>query len=305
MNDEEQLRRRLEEMDFPGEPAMASTPFDDARRGRRRLRQRRAAAVTAGLAAVTLVTAGVGYLLPSTGGGTDADLRVAGGPSTPGSTPEATAQQTPEPTGSGGSGSDDSGSDEFVLDFPKTRRLLLDTALEHLDPQGRHLPAESTNLGTSGGGEEREFRVSTKLGWTIPDEDGEGMVFVAVTTPEFTGDGPLGGDATFEGMTGCADASACTERRIPGSPGRAWVAEADPERDFELGVIYERPDGVLVGIGVYSLFGNNSLTPVSETGIDLEDAFAFVTDPDLHVDPHDAAVADPHIRVTQGPSAEE
>lgn len=268
MKPEDQLSRRFEELRFSDEPPMASDPADDVRRGTRRLRRRRAMVLVPAVASVAAAVTGVALALPPDAGA-ERQLQVTGS-GDPKPTPTHPLDPKPTPTHSPAPTVPDDG-----FEFPATRQHLLEAAVEHLDPKRQHLPGKTSNVQTGGGGDSME--VGTKLDWTIPGEDGTGMVQVLVTTPGYAkGDPP-----------GCwnDDRSKCTERQIPETSETVWVAQPDPEFNLRLGVHYERPDGSVVGIGVYDLFGNNSTTPVSDVDIELKQAFAFVTDPDLRVDP--------------------
>ena len=77
--------------------------------------------------------------------------------------------------------------------------------------------------------------------------------------------------------------------QVPGTDETVLVAPPNPETNLLFAVSYERADGSMVGVAVSDLFGNNSLVPVSEMDITLEQAIAFVTDPDLAVDPDELA----------------
>lgn len=175
---------------------------------------------------------------------------------------------------------------DTLYSYPKTRELLYAVALEHFDPAGDHLGFES------GGGRSRKdliaeaLSVSDKLGWTNPDESGTGLVEVGVSTP--------GLDAADVARDfGCFDfPSDCPEPEIPGTDETVYIVDRESDAPVELGVIHERLDGSFAGVAVYSLFGNNSTEPVSSIDIDLEQAFAFVTDDRLQVHPSERDVDD-------------
>ncbi|MBB5789120.1 hypothetical protein [Jiangella mangrovi] len=282
---DELLRTRLERLGFAGEPPMASTATDDLERGRRHLRRRRIATLGGGALGVAAAGVGVALLLPGFGPAAQSDLNVAGSGDGPAAVeapavPSTTATAPPEAP-----------PVDHELGFPVTRQLLLDTAVEHLDPAHEHLDAESTGL--TGGGFEDAFEVGTKLGWTVPGEDGLGLVQVAVTSPGYATADEYA-RAQFGGSFGCSGPDdGCEEQPVPGTDETVLVAGPNSESTLQFGVVYERADGSMVGIGVSSLFGNNSVTPVSEVGITLEQAIAFVTDPGLLVDPAEAAEDDP------------
>ncbi len=277
MNEDEQLRERFRGMGFADEPPMTSTAAGDLARGRRHLRRRRTATLGGGTLGVAAAGLGVALLMPGFGPAATSELDAAGsgdGPA-PVETPAETATSTPTQA------QEPPTDDEFG--YGLTRQLLLDTAVEHLDPAHEHLPAETTNR--QGGGSGNLVEVGTKLGWTIPGEDGEGMVQVAISEAgyaslEYAFEG-------FGGTFGCVLRDDCTEQAGP--DGTVYIAEPDVESGLALGVVYERADGSLVGIGVSALFGNNSVTPVSKVDITVKQAIAFVTDPDLQVDPAEAA----------------
>ncbi len=109
------------------------------------------------------------------------------------------------------------------------------------------------------------------------------MVQVAVTTPGFADDEHA--LANMPGMMICGSSpDACRSEPVPGTEDEVIVVEADPDYGWELAVAYERSDGSMVSVAVDTLFGNNSRVPVSNIGITLEEAIAFVTDPALKVD---------------------
>lgn len=122
--------------------------------------------------------------------------------------------------------------------------------------------------------------VSSKLDCRVPGESGLGMLHVVVTTPGYAEGEYAESDVAWR--IGCDDIADCSSQTIAGGE-EVLVAEADPERNLVLGVMYQRPDRSFTGVGVYDLFGNNSLEPVSSVDITLEQAIAFVTDPALQV----------------------
>ncbi|WP_157987586.1 hypothetical protein [Jiangella endophytica] len=276
MNDDEQLHRRFQAMGFAGEPPMASTATDDLTRGRRHLRRRRAAVMGGGVLGVTALAVGVAFALPSGGPSGSEDLPVAGAGATTESPVEPTTT-TPPDSASTPAEPPAAGNEAFW----DTRQLLLATAVEHLDPAHEHLVDEAT--GFTGGGGDGAVKVGTKLGWTNTGEEGEAMVRVGVTTAGYT-EAEEHAVENFVVDFGCDLPENCTEQTLPGGE-TVLVAPANPELNLLFAVSYERPDGSMVGVAVYDLFGNNSLTPVSEVDVTLEQAFAFVTDPDLQVVP--------------------
>ncbi|WP_053202133.1 hypothetical protein [Jiangella muralis] len=281
MNEDDQLGERFRRMGFTGEPPMASLAADDLARGRRHLRRRRAVTLTGGVAGVVAVAAGVAFALPGGGPSGAEEVPVAGrgagdapsqAPADPSS--DTTAMPTEAPTSTPTSADDGYGDD---LPAPATRQLLLDTAVEHLDPAHEHLPAAST--GITGGG----TNIGTKLEWLVDGDDGMGLVQVAVTGPGYADEYEFARQ-DFAVNIGCEiDTGRCTEQPIPGTDETALVGGPNPEMHLLFSIVYERADGSLVGIAVSDLFGNNSEIPLAEMDVTVDQGFAFVTDPDLQV----------------------
>jgi hypothetical protein len=276
VNTEEQMVRLFDRIEFRDEPPMATSVDSYLTDGGRRLRRRRAAIGAAGLAGAAAAVA-VGMAVAAPGDSEPDPASEVIGPS-----PAEIARPTPQPTPSP---LDSAPPLPDPADFPfsATRQLLLDTAVEHLDPRRSHLPDESSGFHGGGIGDKEE--VGTKLSWTVSGESGEGMLYVAVTSP-----GYLSADEyALEGFAGLAtglELADFTRRELPDTDDQAWVAEGVQTGgfgDLVLGVVYERADGSLVGVGAYSMFGNNSLEPVSTIDVDLQRAAAFVTDPDLQI----------------------
>ncbi|SEE84129.1 hypothetical protein [Jiangella alba] len=287
MNEDDQLHERFRRMGFAGEPPMASTATDDLARGRRHLRRRRAVTLTGGVVGVVAVAAGVAFALPGGGPSGAEEVPVAGrgagdapsdAPADPSGGTTATPTEAPTSTPTAADTPADTPSADG-LGFPATRQLLLDTAVEHLDPAHEHLPAETS--GINGGG----TNVGTKLEWLVDGDDGMGLVQVAVTGPGYAEEYDYARQ-DFAVNIGCEiDTDRCTEQPIPGTDETALVGAANPNMHLLYSIVYERADGSLVGIAVRDLFGNNSLTPLAEMDVSLDQGFAFVTDPDLRVSP--------------------
>jgi hypothetical protein len=281
---DEQIVRLFDDIEFRDEPPMETTVDAYVVSGERRLRRRRVVTWSGGFAAAVAVAAGVALALPLGEPRADPSSGVIA-PGTPDisrpppdatTSPTKTAPAIPETT-----------PDDFG--FSATRQLLLDTAVEHFDADRSHLPEKSSSFHGGGiGGKE----VGTKLSWTIPGESGEGMLYVAVTAPGYA----AADEYAIEGFAGLAtelELADYTRRELPGTGEQAWVAEGVQTGGFgtlAIGVVYERPDGSLVGVGAYDQFGNNSLEPVSTIDIDLQQAASFVTDPDLAIAPADRKV---------------
>lgn len=311
MTDDTRMRQIFDTVEFRDEPTIVGdTTSEIVARGKRRLRRRRAASVLASATGVAAIATGVAFALPGagttvgpgfagSGSGPDGAPRSAPAPATPTARPSPPAEPTP-----GGSPTQTPQPDPtspakeqpIELPFPETRQQLLDAAVEHFDPEHVHLPEQST--GFSGGFSGGIDNVGTKLSWTIPGEDGMGMVRVAVTGPGYV-DVDEYAFAGFASDVGCETgageepAQNCTERELPDG-GTAWVAEGESDNDLVVGAVHERADGSLVGVGVFDLFGNNSTVPVSGVDIDVDDALAFVTDPNLEIvaDDADSSAAD-------------
>lgn len=250
-------------IDLGVEPPMGSTAHDIARLGRRRVVRRRVAGSVTGAVGVVAVAAATAVLSPGSGldvGELGRDAPVMAPPS------PLPVEEAPSP-------------------FAEARLALFDAAHEHLDLEGGHLPAElgDPELGQSGGLDGGAVSsAGSKLDWIVPGEDGLGEVRVAVTTAGYA-------EAEEYALEGFASdfqceigADTCIERTLPDTDLRVWVAE--DTGDLELAVILERADGSLVGVSADKLFSNNSIVPVSEVAITLEQAFAFVSDPDIVLD---------------------
>lgn len=147
---------------------------------------------------------------------------------------------------------------EPVVDTRDGKQLLTDWAdvvASHLDPRREHLQRVPTGYQGTG---QRGF--GTKLGWSNPGEDGLGLVQVLVVPG--TGGRSSGREVEVDGVTA----------RVRGGADDLTVSVA-------------HPDGFVVTIGVSTLFGNNSLVPVSGidvTGSDLvlvaaDDRFTLAT----------------------------
>lgn len=287
MNDEEQLRHRLGGIDFGDEPPASMLAAGYAELGARRVRRRRATAWGGGLVGVAAAATGIALVLPPATGTPELEPAGAGvvAPATTPAEPSDQSTTVPDPAGARGEGTSTTPADEQALPYPRTRQLLLDLAVTHLDPGRDHLPAESDNA--QGDGPPGERFVATKLSWAVPGSDGLGMVQVGVSAPgvgEFTTE-----DVAM--MLGCDEAGACAEQPVPGTDETVLVSGPSEETTREFGVMYERADGSYVGIVVQRLFGNNSLVPVPSVDITLEQAIAFVTDTALQLHPDEAAAA--------------
>ncbi len=253
MTDDLLLHERLDAL-LRDESGTAGTLEEDVARGRRRLRRHRVGTAAAGVTVAAAVAAvAVPAVLPDHARPIEAQVASA---------PEPERLLPPE-----------------AYDFPAaaTREVLFATAVEHFDPDRRHLGGGAgAVLGGSGG----SVMAGTKLDWTNPGEPGLGMVEVSISTA-----GAVDETNIIDG--GPCFAPECVKQMIPGTDQAAFVL--GPVMDRQFAVYAVRPDGTVASVAVHDLFGNNSDIPVSEVGITLEQAFAFVTDPDLHVVPTDVA----------------
>lgn len=298
--DDDQLRRLFDGMRFADEPPFppgTGSVEDDVERARRGLRKRRF--MTWGSAALgsAVIVSGVAVAVPNLDLGDDGQVPVAdgtGGDADDGSaTADSTDETNPDPAAAEINPCPSEVPPEPPEDMPRgfggfqnTRHCLLEIAVKHFDPEWEHLPEQSTN--TQSGSGPNGNSVGTKLGWTIPGEDGLGMVQVAVTTAGYAEDEHAAFD--MPGMSICRmSPDACRSETVPGTDKEVLVVEDSAEHDWSLAVLNERPDGSLVSVAVGDLFGNNSVVPVSNVDITLDQAIAFVTDPALKVDETEAA----------------
>jgi hypothetical protein len=275
---DEQLTALFQNIEFADEPPMESLAIDDARRGRRGLRRwrRRVTTWTSMSVGVVALATGAAAALPSLGD------RVADEPMDVAAAGESSAVA---PVGEAGPA--------YVDDmdaFAGTRALILDLAAKHFDSDRDHLPDVTTNVG--GGTSEYGQRISTKLEWKVPGENGLGLVHVVVTTPGYADDAHAVADIAT--LIGCDDVDlSCATEAVTGSGETVLIIGPDPEHPWNLSfaAMHERPDGSFAAVGIFTLFGNNSQTPVSDVAISREQLIAFVTDPDLVVLPHEVEEA--------------
>lgn len=299
--DEDQLRHRLDALTHDEPPPSGTADALLAQAQRRLRRHRIATGAVSALGASAVAVAGVSVAMSE---GTATGPGIADAPSPTADTPrdepsrgESVVPSPPEPPALDKTpAADDSlhdleRPDELVPDtfisYPKTRELLYAVALEHFDPARDHLGSES------GGGGSRIDRIAEallvirELGGTNPDESGTGRVEVGVSTPGLDA-------ADVASDFGCVDfPSDCPEQGIPGTDETAYIVDRGSDGPVGLAVIHERPDGSFAGVAVYCQSDNNRTEPVSSSiDIDLEQAFAFVTDDRLQVHPSERDVAD-------------
>lgn len=296
--DDDELRRLFAAIRFVDEPQFppgTGSVDDDIERARRGLRKRRL--MTWGSAAVScaVIISGIAVAAPNLDLG-DGRVPVAEGTADDttdeSATGESPAETAPDPVAADinpcPAESPPEPDEELggLVGFPETRQCLLEIAVKHFDPEWGHLPEQTTN--TQAGRGSNGSSVGTKLAWTNPGEDGMGLVQVAVTTPGWADNEHAALD--MPGMSICRiSPDACRSEPIPGADEEVLVVEDNPEHDWSLAVLYERPDGSMVSVAIGDLFGNNSLVPVENVDITLDHAIAFVTDPALKVDEEEAA----------------
>jgi hypothetical protein len=231
MNETVDLDRRLRELG--GAIRTPDTPLqEDLARGRRRLRLHRWLTGGGAVAGVAVIALGVTLL----GGSMDgrASIGPAGTPSSTGpDAPRSSQPPTSEPPANS------------ELDGAQLLRLYRDVVAEHIDPGGTHLQKKPDNLQSGGG-------LGTKLGWTIPGQDGLGMVQVFV------------GKGWWSFVGAACSPGACRTETVDGITAKVI------ESNGATSVVVKRPD-TTVAITVDALFGNNSLVPVEGMDIPLGD----------------------------------
>ena len=128
-----------------------------------------------------------------------------------------------------------------------------------LDPGGRHLDYATDSLQSGYGS--AGVSLGIRMGWSNPGEEGQGMVAVAVSDGEPTGEGDpcfsIGVNCTREG----------TFRGVP-------VRRSDDGST----VVAIRPDGLVVMVHVEDLFGNNTQVGVSKVPLTDTDLLTLALD---------------------------
>lgn len=138
---------------------------------------------------------------------------------------------------------------------------------EHLDPKDQHLDPTITNVQTGSAPGCGITALGTKLGWTVPGQDGKGMVQVEVV------------DLADGRMLTQVHLAHRGWRKVPvaGLPG-AVVAYA-VEYDGGAAVAVTREDGLTVAIDADHLFGNNATVPVRGFELTVDDLLEAAADP--------------------------
>ncbi len=235
MNDTLDLEQRLREL-AATVPAPTTPVEQDLERGRRRVRRTRWLATGGAAAGVAAIALGVG---------------LAGSVSDPsGSEPapatqatEATETPTPQPS----TARDDRTGAELLQAYR-------DVLAEHLDPDGTHLQKKPDNLQSGAG-------LGTKLGWTMPGQDGLGLVEVFVGR----------GRQLFIGITCEEPTVECSDTSVDGISAQVMRWEGSTT------VVVEQTGGT-VAITLNPLFGNNSLVPVEGMDIPVDDVVRAAAD---------------------------
>ena len=137
-----------------------------------------------------------------------------------------------------------------------------DIVAQHLDPAGQHLDARAGNVQSSGS-ECDMSDLGTKIGWSVPGEDGLGEVQVEVTTDWRSSQIALAHDGWLD-----------AKPKVPGVV-RAWSVKYDGG----FAVAVTREDGLTVVLSADELFGNNSLTGISGFPFSPDDLFETAVDP--------------------------
>lgn len=231
-------------------------PADDLARGRTRLRRRRAGVGGAAVASLAVAAVIGGMALAGGGGGSaDDEPGFAGTPEASELSGSEAVEQVRERHA----------EEPGPVDPPDTIDAALMTyrtvLAEHLDPSGEHLQQRPDNEQSGGGGSQGDY-LGTKLGWSVPGDDGLGMVQVGVANSR----------AALDGWWACgplADDPAWTcgaEQQVGDTGDRAWVAR----QGDKVQVVVEQ-GGTWVLLNVDPLFGNNSLTPVASLSFPEED----------------------------------
>jgi hypothetical protein len=137
-----------------------------------------------------------------------------------------------------------------------------DVVARHLDPGGEHLDADASNVQSSGAACGMSG-LGTKIGWSVPGQDGLGEVQVEVTT-----------DWRNAQLRLAHDGWAPAHVKLPGVTS-AWSVKYDGG----FAVAVQRSDGLTVALSADELFGNNSLTGISGFPFSPDDLFETAADP--------------------------
>ncbi len=228
MNHELELDQRIHElgaaMTAPDVPLE-----EDLARGRRRLGRQRLLVTGGAVAGVVVIALGTTLV-----GGPDEGRASLGPAASPTVTEAPTTPQASTPA------AEDRRTGGELL------KAYRDVVAEHIDPAGTHLQRKPDNVQSGGG-------LGTKLGWSVPGQEGLGMVQV------FVGKGWW----SFIGAD-CNGGAQCRTETVDGITAKilTWNGATT--------VLVTGEDGP-VAITVDALFGNNSLVPVEGMEIPLDD----------------------------------
>ncbi|GAA3803082.1 hypothetical protein [Nocardioides panacisoli] len=136
-----------------------------------------------------------------------------------------------------------------------------DIVAQHLDPAGEHLDPRATNVQSSGAACGMSG-LGTKVGWSVPGQDGLGEVQVEVTTSWRNAQVHLAHDGWMPAVD------------VPGAT-KAWSVKYDGG----FAVAVQRTDGLTVALSADELFGNNSLTGIAGFPFSPDDLFETAADP--------------------------
>lgn len=278
---EDRLRERLREA--APDDVVVDVAADIARGKQGLARRRRRLAVGGSVAALAVVTAagvGAGQLIGDESAASKGGAPIAGQTTSPtvvgdhraSPVPDraqrhgnAAGAQPPSPTLVEGSSRipDSSGSE---IGYNAWRSGLYQLARQHLDPDGDYLNYSTRSL--QGGSSGASTSLGIKLGWSQPNDAGEGMIQLEVAAP--------GGMSL---LFPCAYFGPCDEVQVPGH-GTVTIS-GDPTSDDGYAVRLTQDDGEHVQIIVDPLFGNNSLTPTEAPLVALDRVLDLAQDPDF------------------------
>lgn len=260
MTNEDLLTKRLHQL----ADSIVPPPHDarsDLQRGRRLQRRNRTAIAVGAVAVVGAVTVGAAMLPrsgptaldPSNGGPT------AGGPTASTGIRNLESDEAPDAKMTRGSFPNRFGAP------PGARAALREynnVLAEHLDPSRQHLE-QYDGVGFTGGSDEAgPNEVGAKFSWTTTGQNGEGMLHVAVSRTWVNSQIYLAHKEW---------------RPLDAILPAGWTAEI-AKYDGGMAVVVHRADGVHVAIDANTLFGNNSLTSVTEFRFATSDLVAAASD---------------------------
>lgn len=249
----------------------SADPTGDLRRGRRRRTRTRLAAGCGSAVVAASVAAVVAWPTGEEPAPVAADPLTT--PTAAPATTATTATASAAPATSRCFDPDDRGparKGQIIAAAPDLLDLYRAILVEHLDPAERHLGPGRTNNQVGGSGAEgcpsgqiRLTSYGTKLDWRVPGESGLGMIQVEVSDPWDEAQARLAHDVW--------------KPRAVDLPGVRSAEVA--EYDGGVAVVVHRTDGLSVALDANTLFGNNSLTPVSGVDLSVRELVAAAADP--------------------------